>query len=86
MRVAHHVSGNPWRAVEEVEVKRVRPPSVDAINDGSPDAVVSVLADDTKVVFIPESLEDINGMIRAFGELKSRWLNEKDKPRGTVFE
>lgn len=98
MKAGYHFTGLPWNEQSMLHVKRVRPPSEEAKKDGSPDGLVFVLsvpkewstdgASDTmedKLVLRPESVDEVNHLIRALGELKSRML-KKEAKKHTVFE
>lgn len=94
LKVAIHKNGQDWLDDNMRTVRRVRPVSPEARKDGSPDGIVfnfdlsdvggRVDADGDKLVVLPESVEEVDGLIRQLGELKSRMLKASKKVH-TVF-
>lgn len=93
MRLHIHQTGTDWVPASETTVTRIKRVSDEYKKDGSPDGVVVSFpwrglgqtgpTDDNgaklKMIFYPETVEEVDGFIRQLGELKSRMLLKKVK-------
>lgn len=89
-----HQVGMPWLKNSETNVTKVKPVSEGYKQDGSPDGIVlegkwrgtsnKDGGDDMNFVLTPETLDEVNGLIRQLGELKSRMLKAESR-KHTVF-